>query len=654
MAINPETQYPGKIAPSTPDYPYGAARNVTLPGDGTGTPWEAALVNDIFGWQQALLAEAAIVPSGTPEKATASQYLTAMRQVLGALGIATFNNVSDMAAGTPSAGGSYTFKAGQLLATQGRDSVNDGYGAMYYVKTGTADGQRTIDLGGGFIADPLENEGKFSLGLAGGLVDPQAAFDAIQTAATQGEKLTIGKGTFAGNFETGKTPIEGVGASTVLQPVGSSPALTLKRHTPDWDYYLVENLTIDGISKNAIGAQFDPGNPFAGRWAFKNVFFRNCTRGVDKPTGNIGDSYTDCTWNGCDYGFRSTSDPQMHGGAITMQRSHMDGIASACFFSDDDLDGSGGYVIRDTIFEQCDGFGVYLDLGNKVPYTPPTVQNLWLEKVAKAATVDIDGNTVVPRELYYKDVPYAVVKETYFHNIELINSTVHAENCRIDNAATLDIDILIDSDSQLIVDNVYANGTIGGEAFVRSIGRQLGTSNTFNYSVRGPLMTSQVPAANVGNATNVVSNSYSGVGPWLFSGTTSRNANSVSDGVLNATCAELLINDGETLIGNPGTPTPGKWAVWGIHAKLVSGAIGSSRIGFNWNAGDVYLRLGQWVRSYGMQKVGGTVADCRLAFINSSGAPATVRFADFFLIEFDTFEEAIEFCNSGTSYKNEI
>lgn len=78
MAINPETQYPGKIAPSTPDYPYGAARNITVPGDGTGTPWESALVNDLFGWQQAILSEGGVVPSGTPEKATASQYLEAM------------------------------------------------------------------------------------------------------------------------------------------------------------------------------------------------------------------------------------------------------------------------------------------------------------------------------------------------------------------------------------------------------------------------------------------------------------------------------------------------------------------------------------------------------------------------------------------------
>lgn len=84
MAINPETQYPGKIAPSDANYPYGSARNITVPGDGTGTPWEAALVNDLFGWQQALLSEAAIVPTGTPEKVGASQYLAALKKILAA------------------------------------------------------------------------------------------------------------------------------------------------------------------------------------------------------------------------------------------------------------------------------------------------------------------------------------------------------------------------------------------------------------------------------------------------------------------------------------------------------------------------------------------------------------------------------------------
>lgn len=100
MAINPESQYPGKISPATPQYPYGSARNVTLPGDGTGTPWEAALVNDILGWQQAILSDAGSEPTGTPEKATASQYLDAIKQVLARQSVASFASVADLKAGT--------------------------------------------------------------------------------------------------------------------------------------------------------------------------------------------------------------------------------------------------------------------------------------------------------------------------------------------------------------------------------------------------------------------------------------------------------------------------------------------------------------------------------------------------------------------------
>lgn len=81
MAIIPETKYTGKIKPSSAEYPYGEARNITVPGDGTGTPWEAALVNDIFGFQQSLLEEAEITPSGNPDKVGASQYLEAVKRI---------------------------------------------------------------------------------------------------------------------------------------------------------------------------------------------------------------------------------------------------------------------------------------------------------------------------------------------------------------------------------------------------------------------------------------------------------------------------------------------------------------------------------------------------------------------------------------------
>jgi len=117
MAINPEAQYPGKIKPGDANYPYGSARNITVPGDGTGTPWEQALVNDIFGFQQALLNAAALVPTGSPDKVGASQYLEAVEKIvsglIGAQGAYVFATVADMQAGTTVGGDTVTFAAGE-------------------------------------------------------------------------------------------------------------------------------------------------------------------------------------------------------------------------------------------------------------------------------------------------------------------------------------------------------------------------------------------------------------------------------------------------------------------------------------------------------------------------------------------------------------
>jgi len=75
MAINPTNEFVGKIASDPTNYPYGKAKNVTSTGDGTGTPWVASLLNDIFGFQQSLLKAAGITPSGTPDKFGTSEYL---------------------------------------------------------------------------------------------------------------------------------------------------------------------------------------------------------------------------------------------------------------------------------------------------------------------------------------------------------------------------------------------------------------------------------------------------------------------------------------------------------------------------------------------------------------------------------------------------
>jgi len=84
MAIKPKERYPAQIEVSDPGYPWGKARNVGTAGDGSGTPWTAAVANDIFGFFQALLhAGGNIEPSDEPDKLGASQYLDAILAIIG-------------------------------------------------------------------------------------------------------------------------------------------------------------------------------------------------------------------------------------------------------------------------------------------------------------------------------------------------------------------------------------------------------------------------------------------------------------------------------------------------------------------------------------------------------------------------------------------
>lgn len=80
MAIKPNELYPGQVA-AHPNHPYGKAQNAATEEDDTGTPLEANWVNDLWGFQQALLVRAGIAPSGVPDEAGASQYVDAIRAI---------------------------------------------------------------------------------------------------------------------------------------------------------------------------------------------------------------------------------------------------------------------------------------------------------------------------------------------------------------------------------------------------------------------------------------------------------------------------------------------------------------------------------------------------------------------------------------------
>lgn len=83
MAIDPSTEYPGKITAPDANYTYGSAKSVTTPTAQDGTPWSIKLVNDIFGFQQKLLDLTGIVPSGNAETQLVSQYFQALSELMG-------------------------------------------------------------------------------------------------------------------------------------------------------------------------------------------------------------------------------------------------------------------------------------------------------------------------------------------------------------------------------------------------------------------------------------------------------------------------------------------------------------------------------------------------------------------------------------------
>jgi len=84
MAINPSVAFPGKTAGTSAEYPFGKARNVSAPGDGTGTPLDQLWLNDWFAFQQALFSATGTVPSGTPDTALVNQTISALVQYLAA------------------------------------------------------------------------------------------------------------------------------------------------------------------------------------------------------------------------------------------------------------------------------------------------------------------------------------------------------------------------------------------------------------------------------------------------------------------------------------------------------------------------------------------------------------------------------------------
>jgi len=491
-----------------------------------------------------------------------------------------------------------------------------------------------------------------------GVVEDTAGFTAAVTNATVGSTVFLQPRTYLLKDAFNKTvELEGSKGTVLKAAPGAARVLSLGRHVTDWNYHRVSGLTFDGNAKSAYCIDFNDNvanaAAYGGRWVFDRVRFQNGSVGVYAKTGNIGNTYRNCHMIGNDYGMRLTTEGSagtMHAGCTVVEASELSNNAKAAVYINDATDGGGQYDFNNVIVESNPGFGLFIKLNNITPYAGITFRNFWEEANATAATVNIDGVDYAPRAIYIENARPVIFEGSYLKDVKMVNSTVLARHCRIDSASTKGLKLDVDATSQLIVENLYANGGQSSVPFVRSILSQAGSNANSNYSVRGPFKTWRTNP----NGTVLLKQNYDGAGPWPFSGTGTVNATSVADGVIGSTCAELVIPTGFNLL-NPAffTPTQGKWVVWGVHFKLQAGApLAQASFNYNSRLGDIYQRaVGEWVCSYGIQYIGTAFNTVTTYFSNTSGAPTTIRLADVFVVQFDTMEAAYAFVNSGAAVR---
>ena len=246
--------------------------------------------------------------------------------------------------------------------------------------------------------------------------------------------------------------------------------------TPNWDRMRISDIAFKGVSRvGTVGFQFDPDDPLAGRRNLEYCTFKNLDVGIYKPTGNIGNRYTSCSFTGNNYGYRAKSATTMvmHSGCDTFNDCQFDGTSIWAIDLTNTTDGFGQFTVENSIFQFGIGGGIRLDMGNVIPLCPPLIKNVWFEEIAPPnTTVNRDGLNEAPREIKLINCPIVFVEGCYLKNIELINSTMITKGCRIDTAATAYNIVAKDATSQIFADDVYMDGAISTNVTVRSVAKQ--------------------------------------------------------------------------------------------------------------------------------------------------------------------------------------
>lgn len=474
----------------------------------------------------------------------------------------------------------------------------------------------------------------------------QAAVD----ASLPKNDLLISPGEYTEKVTIGNAQLKGVGGAVVLKtPADFTNTVQVNLSTPHWQFRHSGGFAIDGSgTTGGVGISFDPSDQYSGRHNFSDLYIHNINKAIQKPSGNIGNTWRNIGVSTCDWGYYAVSGSEMHCGADTLYNIHFDGISTYAVYLNGAIDNGGivGWWLKDSIIEASGGGGIYLkSKSGDCPTSPCGVSNVWMESVATSSAVQVDGIAQKPRVLKLVDTAIFFAEYSYLNNIELSNSNLVTYGCRFDNADG-NQDIVIDEQSTIVAHDVYLNGSSEQNVIVESVASQTGKINTINLSIRGNLTRGRVFNTPTGNKLQAITFDS---GSHNFEGSSTVTGSIVSDGIHAATCTQFTF-PGAGVYEMPASRAnivSGRWYVWGVNSRIIEG---SASAGFTSaiNLGKVYLKKGEWISTFGVaQAEASGVVSLYVSTQGSTGA--TIKFSDFFIAEFSTQSEAISFANMRMS-----
>lgn len=474
----------------------------------------------------------------------------------------------------------------------------------------------------------------------------QAAVDASLTK----NDLIVSPGEYTEAITLGSKQIKGVGGAAILKPSANyANTVQVNLSTPHWQFRHSGGFAVDGTgTTGAVGISFDPSDQYSGRHNFSDLYIHNINKAIQKPSGNIGNTWRSIGVSTCDWGYYAISGSEMHCGADTLYNIHFDGISTYAVYLNGTVDngGIGGWWLKDSIIEASGGGGIYLkSKSGDCPTSPCGVSNVWMEAIATSSAVQVDGVAQKPRVLKLVDTTIFFAEYSYLNNIELSNSNLVTYGCRFDNADG-NQDIVVDAQSTIVAHDVYLNGSSGKDVIVESVASQSATIATTNLSLRGNLTRGRLFNTPTGNKLKAITFDS---GSHNFSGSGTVNGSTVSDGLHAATCTEFSFPGSGLyeMVASRTTLTSGRWYVWGVNSRLQSGTADVS-ITLGITMGSVYTKSGEWISTFGVGKAS-TNGIVGLYVSTGGGSGAVIRFSDFFIAEFTTQAQALAFANSRMS-----